>query len=626
MTPASVMGAAEETPDMTFNEMTQSRYARAVSTPRRQLRSELWHLHGHTLLFDKHTSPLPAQTSQIMLPSTERPNQHIPHTQVPFTVFDELSDEVLERGGGGTGDAGTFTSSTPPQTASFSPPSEFSGHSLVHDMKSLDTYPECMFALDLRVPTKRCPEEAIRNPSEASPSCMNSFNIQSLLEKSKHLDQKSIVSSQNECSITSGLSTFTNGSGGGPANLLLQAISTLFHLNCQLPTHPVIPQRLGHVTQCSQPNPLSCSIPNYAIHDLCLQGTSEHSHVNVACTLSMSQTKSLGTDRCKSCEVSDHQIVVGSGPSTDEHVLFNCELRKPSPNLSLHKSVLDDDGDNKGPVLFYFPEPNDSKAQIRNMIKRNDPRLKYVNDGAAIRNPFVVDRKVQLAHLTTLLLVRPYVCPECGRSFSQRCSLEGHRRKIHKIPLTYCRNQRRDVMRVCETCGFACPNVSDMLSHMMREHPNWSGLPRLRRQLLRQEERRRRFGEQTNSSGLQSTPSHTSRANARLESSLTSLDGVGTTLSVEPSGRADSPFPDLNGSKEVAKQFEVSANNRIVPSLRLRLDDSWPHTLHIPTSTVNTSAIFTPERLIGFPITVGVEACLQPPGMPVSLLNVTSVY
>ncbi|KAA3678135.1 uncharacterized protein DEA37_0008423 [Paragonimus westermani] len=302
MTPASAMGATEETPDMTFSEMTRNRYARAVSTPRRQLRSELWHLHGHTLLFDKHTSPFSAQTSQIMLPSTEQPNRHIPQSQVPFTVFDELSDEVLERGGGGTGDAGTFTSSTPPQTASFSPPSEFSGHSLVHDMKSSDNYPECMFALDLRVPTKRCPEEA-------------------------------------------------------------------------------------------------------------------------------------------------------------------------------------------------------------NMIKRNDPRLKYVNDGAAIRNPFVVDRKVQLAHLTTLLY---------------------------------------------------------MLSHMLREHPNWSGLPRLRRQLLRQEERRRRLGEQTNSSGLQSTPSYTSRANGRFESSLTSLDGVGTTLSVEPSGRADSTFSDLNDSKEEAKQFVVSANSRIV--------------------------------------------------------------
>ncbi|KAF6771648.1 hypothetical protein AHF37_09776 [Paragonimus kellicotti] len=275
--------SAVETPDRTFSDMTRNRYARAVSTPRRQLRSELWHLHGHTLLFDKNTSPLSAHTNQIMLQSTQRPNRDTLHSQVPFTVFDELSDEVLERGGGCIGDAGTFTSSTPPQTASFSPPSEFSGQSLVHDMKSLDTYPECVFALDLRVPTKRCPEE-----------------------------------------------------------------------------------------------------------------------------------------------------------------------------------------------------------------------------------------------------------------------------------------ERREVVRVCENCGFACPNVSDMLSHMLAEHPNSSGLPRLRRQLRRQEERRRRSREHTNLSGLYSTSSQNSRANVRLESSLTSLEDAGITLSVEPSGRADSSFSDLNDSKEEAEQFEVSTNGQII--------------------------------------------------------------
>lgn len=37
------------------------------------------------------------------------------------------------------------------------------------------------------------------------------------------------------------------------------------------------------------------------------------------------------------------------------------------------------------------------------MLARNDPRLRYVNDGAAIRNPFAVDRKIQLNFLTNLL-------------------------------------------------------------------------------------------------------------------------------------------------------------------------------------------------------------------------------
>ncbi|KAF5402710.1 hypothetical protein PHET_03858 [Paragonimus heterotremus] len=559
------MEAIQETPDRTFSDVTQTGYARAVSTPRRQLRSEMWHLHGHTLLFDKYTSPLPVQTSQIMLQLTQRPNKDTLHSQVPFAVFDELSYEVLERGGGCTGEAGTFTSSTPPQTASFSPPSEFSGQSLVHDMKSLDTYPECMFALDLRVPTKKCPEEEVRNSSETTVSCTNGFNIQSLLEQPKQLNQHSNISSQNECSMAYELSTFTDEAVVGPANLLLQAISTLFHLSCQLPTHPPIPQPLRQLTQSPQKNSLSCSISNHPIHDLHLQGTGEHSSVNVAYTLNISKTKSLGAERYNFCEVSDHQVVPGCGPSTDGR-LFNadCGLREPAPNHPFHSSIIDDDGNNKGPVLFYFPEPNDSKAQIRTMIRRNDPRLKYVNDGAAIRNPFVVDRKVQLAHLTTLLLVRPYVCPECGRSFSQRCSLEGHRRKIHKIPLTYSRNQRREVVRVCENCGFACPNVSDMLSHMLTEHPNSSGLPRLRRQLRRQEERRRHFGEHTNLSGLHNTSSQTSWANTRFESSITSLDDAGTSLSVEPSGGADSSFSELNDSKEEAEQFEVSTNGQII--------------------------------------------------------------
>ncbi|KAF7259516.1 hypothetical protein EG68_03096 [Paragonimus skrjabini miyazakii] len=562
------MEVVEKTPDRTISDMTRYRYARAVSTPRRQLRSELWHLHGHTLLFDKYTSPLPTQTSQNVLQSTLRSNKDTVHSQVSFTVFDELPDEVLERGGGCTGDAGTFTSSTPPQTASFSPPSEFSGQSLIHDMKSLDTYPECMFALDLRVPTKRYPEEEVRNLSEAPLSSTNSFNIQSLLEQPKQLNQQSNISSQNECSMTYGLSTFTDGSDVGPTNLLLQAISTLFHLSCPLPTHPTIPQPLGQVTQCPQLNSLSCSMPNHPIHDLHLQGTGEQSNVNVACTLNMPQTKSLGAERYKFCELSEHQIVSGSEPSTDGHFLLNadCGLREPVPNHLCHRSIVDDDdGNNKGPVLFYFPEPNDSKAQIRTMIKRNDPRLKYVNDGAAIRNPFVVDRKVQLAHLTTLLLVRPYVCPECGRSFSQRCSLEGHRRKIHKIPLTYSRNQRREVVRVCENCGFACPVVSDMLNHMLAEHPNSSGLPRLRRQLRRQEERRRRFGGHTNLSGLHSTSSQTSQANARFESSLASLNDAGITLSVEPNDVANSSFSDLNDSKEEEEQLEFSTNGQIIP-------------------------------------------------------------
>ncbi|BHF67098.1 hypothetical protein SprV_0301012200 [Sparganum proliferum] len=93
--------------------------------------------------------------------------------------------------------------------------------------------------------------------------------------------------------------------------------------------------------------------------------------------------------------------------------------------------------------------------------------------------------------LPACLVVKPYRCPECSRSFTQRCSLEGHRKKIHHVRLEYARNERRESVRVCERCGFSCAELADVLQHTESLHPGDPGLPRLRRQLARQQQRQK---------------------------------------------------------------------------------------------------------------------------------------
>ncbi|KAL3315940.1 Zinc finger and SCAN domain-containing protein 5B [Cichlidogyrus casuarinus] len=205
---------------------------------------------------------------------------------------------------------------------------------------------------------------------------------------------------------------------------------------------------------------------------------------------------------------------------------------------------------NKDPAIFFNPEPENAKELIREMLKNNNPLLKFVNDGMAIKNPFAVDRKTQLSILTNMLcvklqdgsfkctgcgrttdklrpmqqhllshsgckfnlcikclkgfndkydmkrhtrkhtFVKPFQCPECSRAFSQRCSLEGHRRKIHQVVFNYTPNQRREVVRVCERCGYSCPDVEQLVEHLNTQHPGDPCIERVEKQAKRMRDRK----------------------------------------------------------------------------------------------------------------------------------------
>ncbi len=82
--------------------------------------------------------------------------------------------------------------------------------------------------------------------------------------------------------------------------------------------------------------------------------------------------------------------------------------------------------------------------------------------------------------------MKPFRCRECGQCFSQRCSMEGHRRKIHQAKLDYKPQQRREVIRVCELCGFSCSKFNTLLHHTESLHPlAFDVIAQLRRRILR---------------------------------------------------------------------------------------------------------------------------------------------
>lgn len=98
-------------------------------------------------------------------------------------------------------------------------------------------------------------------------------------------------------------------------------------------------------------------------------------------------------------------------------------------------------------------------------------RLALLDDTARRYNTvFVTDMILFLIFLFTG--VKPYACSECDRSFTQRCSLESHCRKVHNMDINYAYKQRRNKIYVCEECGHSTADASKHFLHLRENHPN----------------------------------------------------------------------------------------------------------------------------------------------------------
>lgn len=79
--------------------------------------------------------------------------------------------------------------------------------------------------------------------------------------------------------------------------------------------------------------------------------------------------------------------------------------------------------------------------------------------------------------------IRPYKCELCEKTFTQRCSLESHMRKIHGVHQKYAYRERRSKIFVCEDCGYTSSRPDEYFLHVRQCHP---GSPALRRYYRRQ--------------------------------------------------------------------------------------------------------------------------------------------
>lgn len=58
--------------------------------------------------------------------------------------------------------------------------------------------------------------------------------------------------------------------------------------------------------------------------------------------------------------------------------------------------------------------------------------------------------------------VKPYKCPSCDKSFTQRCSLESHTKKVHGQQLPYGYKQRRTKVQQTSAIIFFSIKISSL--------------------------------------------------------------------------------------------------------------------------------------------------------------------
>uniref|UniRef100_A0A1I8I7S7 C2H2-type domain-containing protein n=1 Tax=Macrostomum lignano TaxID=282301 RepID=A0A1I8I7S7_9PLAT len=100
--------------------------------------------------------------------------------------------------------------------------------------------------------------------------------------------------------------------------------------------------------------------------------------------------------------------------------------------------------------------------------------MHFINNGNGIRNPLVETHAAakisQRDNFMHNFGVRPYKCEDCGKAFTQRCSLESHSKKVHHRVFTYAHKERREKLHVCEDCGHTTKSAEEHYHHVKLHH------------------------------------------------------------------------------------------------------------------------------------------------------------